>query len=219
MLTAAGVGILPGCGGSQVRAVSANASAPAARSAMKAASVDRPQDFTVTEVDGSIVGGEALRLVDAPADEVVSVLFRPDALWRLLPRVKDFKVLEETAESRLVAVTHAVGPISGGYTMRVAKESVPGGPSTFWFWVDPDRPRDVDSAWGFFRIIPYGADRTLLGYQVRIDLGSGLVRWLFLDRVHKAAMTIPDRALGMVNEHTRAVRAEKPQPDAPTRAK
>jgi hypothetical protein len=81
--------------------------------------------------------------------------------------------------------------------MRVRREST----KLVRFWVDKDRPRDLDDAWGYFRVEPTGDGATLLTYAAVMDIGSGITHMLFAEKVRKLAMGTPALVRQYVQDH------------------
>ncbi len=158
----------------------------------------RDFDYTVVVENGDLMGGDAVRMVHAPLADAIAVLEQPDALWNVMPRVASMTLIQGAGDDQLIEIRHSVGPIEGGYTMRIVWQRLDAREATVWFWVDTSRPRDLKFAWGTFRLIPFGPRDTLLAYQVRIELFPGIVKWLFSGRILRAALTVPDRARALI---------------------
>lgn len=176
----------------------------------QASSFDSPaileQDFH--EHDGEYVGGTVHLTIPAPARDVAAVLADPESYRWFLPRVLDLRKLGQEGPDQLVEVEHGTSIVRGRYTMRVRAESDARLKShLFRFWVDRRYPHAVDNAWGWFLLWPCGGDRTLLAYHIRIDLGPGVVRMLFEERIRKAALTAPQKLAALVNSRLEAARA------------
>jgi hypothetical protein len=68
-------------------------------------------------------------------------------------------------------------------------------------------PRDsVRDGWGFFRLEPHGAGRTLVAYGAAVDPG-GIVRTLFADRVRRRILGLPTGVKRYVERRAQAARA------------
>jgi carbon monoxide dehydrogenase subunit G len=160
-------------------------------------------DYTTMAEDGNLMGGDAVRVVRVPIEDAIAVLEQPDVLWILMPRVVSLTRIAGTDDDQVIDARHAVGPFEGGYAMRFIRRRA--GRSSFeaWFWVDPAYPADLDLAWGNLRLIPFGRDRTLLSYQVRIKLSPGLLKLLASGRIRRAALSIPDRAKALIEDRAR----------------
>ncbi|MBI5534700.1 MAG: hypothetical protein HY898_18385 [Deltaproteobacteria bacterium] len=171
---------------------------------------DAPLIYYEDEAKGThrYVGGTAYVLVDARPDEALALLDRTEALWQVLPRVLDLKELGTEGRDKLVELEQGTSILSGRYTVRLRTERYAGGKSSIRFWLDPSRPHALDDAYGSFDMEPYGDGKTLVTWKIRIDLGAGIARWLFEERIRRAAMTTPVRARGYVDEHVKKLRAQ-----------
>ncbi len=162
-----------------------------------------PVDDTTMVDDGSLMGGDAVRVVRVPIEDAIAVLGQADVLWILMPRVVSLTRIAGTDDDQTVEVRHGVGPFQGGYTMRFIRMRAVRSGFEAWFWVDPAHPADLDLAWGNLRLVPFGRDRTLLSYQVRIRLSPGLLDLLASGRIRRAALSIPDRAKALIEDRAR----------------
>ncbi len=142
--------------------------------------------------DRRYVGGLTYTVVDATAAELSSIFDDVNAYRRVLPRTKRARLVGVDHGDRLVELAHGNALVGAEYTIRVRR--MPGGREVR-FWLDPTRPHEIDDAWGFFRVEPFvtssGATRVLLTYGVLVDVGPGLVRELFEERVRAALLTVP----------------------------
>jgi hypothetical protein len=59
------------------------------------------------------------------------------------------------------------------------------------FWLDPGYAHDIEDVWGFFRVRPFGSNGTLLSVAVAVDLGPGLARAFFEERVQALILSAP----------------------------
>lgn len=150
--------------------------------------------------DRRYIGGLTYTVVDASAAEVAAVLDDVSAYRRVLPRTKHVRLLKQRGNERFVHVVQGNALVETSYTVRVRNEPSidPMHPESreIRFWLEPSLPHGIDDAWGFFRIQPFvapnGAPRVLLTYGVLVDVGPGLVRDLFEERVRAAMLTVPD---------------------------
>jgi len=165
------------------------------------------QDFA--EQEGKYVGGTVHLTLDAPVDEVASVLSDTESYRWFLPRVLELEQLGMDGPDALVRVEHGVSMVRGRYTMRVREESdARTGSHLFRFWVDRRYHHAVKDAWGWFLLWPCAEDKTLLAYHIRIDLGAGVVRMLFEERIRRAALTAPQKLAGLVSTRQQQARAQ-----------
>jgi hypothetical protein len=143
------------------------------------------------------VGGVAYALVDAHGEDVATLMANPDAWRRVLPRTRSVRWMGSIAGDRLIEVTHGTAVLQAGYTMRVRRSG-----RSIRFWMDPDYPHDIEDAWGFVRTEDAPDGRTLVVYGVLIDMGPGLMRDLFEEKVRDAALTVPQRMRGWLLERS-----------------
>lgn len=141
------------------------------------------------------VGGVTYSVFDAQADELVALLDDVNGWRRILPKTRGVRRVGSgsSAGDFLLEVTHGSAIVQVTYTLRVHREG-----NVVRFWMDPARPHDIEDAWGFFRSDPLDGGRTLVTYGILIDMGDGLLRNLFEDRVRSLALTVPDRVRGLL---------------------
>lgn len=177
----------------------------------QASAADAPavieQDFPGE--DGSYVGGTVHLALDAPVGDVARVLSDPESYRWFLPRVLELESLGQDGPDSLVEVEHGISMVRGRYTMRVRSEADPrSGSHLFRFWVDRRYEHAVRDAWGWFLLWPCGEDKTLLAYHIRIDLGPGIVRMLFQERIRRAALSAPQKLAALVSDRQRHEQAD-----------
>jgi hypothetical protein len=142
------------------------------------------------------VGGVTYTIVDAGAAEITAMFEDVDAYRRVLPRTKRARfVTVEPNGDRLVELVQGTALVEAEYTIRVRQDAPSGGRREVRFWLERTRPHEIDDAWGYFRIEPFigasGEQRVLLTYGVLVDIGPGLVRELFEERVRTALLSVP----------------------------
>jgi carbon monoxide dehydrogenase subunit G len=161
------------------------------------------------------LGGESTTDIDAPSYAIMDALCRPEAMWHVLPHVANVESLGEDGGEHVWRVTHRLGIFRGGYVLRVRPVWGDDGHQTLGFRVDKRFDRDVEDAWGQFRLEPIGLNRTRLHYRVRAVLLPGLIRWLFTQKIQWSLMVVPERVQGYVErqrggEFAPSVVLEKP---------
>jgi hypothetical protein len=161
----------------------------------KGATVTRAQ--ALEQGDRRYVGGVTYTVVDAKASELERVLADVSGWPRFLPKTRLARRVGTVAGDALVEVTHGSTLFQVSYTMRVHREG-----NLVRFWMEPSRPHDIEDAWGFFRMEPFESERTLVTYGVLIDMGAGLLRSFFENRVRELALTVPQRVRGLFLERT-----------------
>lgn len=145
------------------------------------------------------VGGITYTVVNASAAEVGSLIDNVESLRRVLPKTKRARVVGSIRGDQLVELAQGNALMEAEYTIRVRRER-----SEARFWLEPSRPHGIDDAWGFFRyeplLGPSGEERVLLTYGVLVDVGPGLVRELFEERVRAALLSVPQLVRRQVAE-------------------
>ena len=163
---------------------------------------------TITRSERRYVGGVAYTVVDATGAELDAMLVDPQTYLQVLPRTKSARIVGRDAGDVLVELRQGTWLMEGTYTIVVRRS----GPE-IRFWLDPRRPHDIEDAWGFFRIEPLAqvaprTPRSLLTYGVLVDLGPGVVRDLFEEKIRGLALAVPARVRDYVD---RSVRGHRPR--------
>jgi hypothetical protein len=149
------------------------------------------------------VGGVAYSIFDARSEELVELLDDVNGWRQFLPQVRSALQVGSSGGDSFVEVTHGSAIVHVSYTLRVHRDA-----NVVRFWMDAARPHDIEDAWGFFRADPLEGGRTLVTYGILIDMGDGLLRTLFEDRVRALALTVPDRVRGLLLERRTAAYEE-----------
>jgi hypothetical protein len=149
--------------------------------------------------DRRYVGGVTYAIIDGDADDVAGLLGDLDVWRRILPKTRSARRVGTAGDDALLELTHGSALVQATYTMRVRRQG-----RVVRFWLDPQRPHDIEDAWGFVRAQPLAGGRTLVTYGVLIDLGPGLLRDLFEDRVRELALSVPERMRDLVLERNAA---------------
>ena len=142
---------------------------------------------TLERGDQRYVGGVTYTVVDAAPDEVASLLDDVRGWRRFLPRTRDAERVGSAGADPLVELTHGSALVRVAYTLRVHRDG-----NVVRFWLDRSRPHDIEDAWGFFRAETMPSGQTLLTYGVLIDMGAGLMRDMFEERVLQLALAVPE---------------------------
>ena len=142
------------------------------------------------------VGGVTYTVVDAAPAEIGAMFDDVDAYRRVLPRTKRARFVGVEANGdRRVELVQGTSLVEATYTLRVRQDSRTGARREVRFWLEPNRPHEIDDAWGFFRMEPFtgpsGEQQVLLTYAILVDIGQGLVRELFEERVRAALLSVP----------------------------
>ncbi len=149
------------------------------------------REQTLERGDHRWVGGITYTVMDGSAAEVAAVIDNVESLRRVLPKTKRARVVGTTSDGdQLVELVQGNALMEAQYTIRVRRE-----PREARFWLDPTRPHGIDDAWGFFRYQPFitstGEARVLLTYGVMVDVGPGIVRDFFEERIRAALLSVP----------------------------
>lgn len=163
------------------------------------------REETLEQGDKRYVGGFTYTLVDAPASELWTLFEDVDAYRRVLPKTQKARLVGHDGDDQLIELVQGNAFVQAEYTIRVRKDPEK---RTVRFWLDPSRPHGIDDAWGFFRMQPFvtesGQPRLLLTYGILVDVGPGLVRELFEERVRAAMLSVPQNVRRYVVEARRA---------------
>lgn len=138
------------------------------------------------------IGGVAYTVVDATPGEIFSLMGDEAAFAQILPRVKSARRIDGNGDDQHVAITQGTSVVTASYVLHVRKYATE---STIRFWLDPSHPHAIDDAWGFVRATPIatagGETKTLVTYGALIDIGPGIVRAFYEERLRAAMLSVP----------------------------
>jgi hypothetical protein len=139
------------------------------------------------------IGGVTYTIVDASASETSGILEQVATFRHVLPRTKRVLLVSvEPNGDRLVELVQGTALMEAAYTLRVRNYP---GRREVRFWLETTRPHEIDDAFGYFRVEPFtgssGEQRALLTYAILVDIGPGIVRELFEERVRAALLSVP----------------------------
>jgi hypothetical protein len=139
------------------------------------------------------IGGVSYTVVSASVDELTSLLGDMAAYRQVLPHARDARVVGHAGVDRLVEITQGNALVEAAYTLRMRTDN---DGQRVRFWLDRGRPHGIEDAWGFFRVEPLadgpdGGPRVLMTYGILVDLGPGLVRELFEERIRASILSVP----------------------------
>jgi hypothetical protein len=156
------------------------------------------REQTVNSGDRRYVGGVTYTIMRTGAAELSTMLEDVDAYRRVLPFTKRARLVGQDAKTgdRLVELVQGTALVEAEYTIRVRQEpSSSANQREVRFWLEPSRPHEIDDAWGYFRIEPFnapsGEQQVLLTYAILVDVGPGIVRDLFEERIRMALLSVP----------------------------
>ena len=106
---------------------------------------------------------------------------------------------------RFVELHQGNAVLETSYTIRLRADEAT---RTVRFWLDPSKPHGIADAWGFFRVEPLpelvpGTPRVLLTYGALVDVGPGIVRELFEERLRAIMLTVPQLVRSYALAHLR----------------
>jgi hypothetical protein len=137
--------------------------------------------------DGRYVGGVSYQVVAARPELVLAALSDvknwPDAL----PRTKSARLLDATGGLPRVELVQGGSFVDARYTVLIERTET----DTLRFWLDPTRPHDIRDVWGFFRVQPLPGGRSLVTVGAALDLGDGIARMLFEDKIESLVLGAP----------------------------
>ena len=140
--------------------------------------------------DYRYVGGVAYSILDGQPDELTALLDDVETYRAVLPRTISARVVGTVGGDALVELHQGTSMFEVAYTIRVRKDPAHG---AVRFWLDRSRAHGIDDAWGFFRLAPLGDGRVLLTFGALVDVGEGMLRLFFEERVRAAMMSVPSR--------------------------
>jgi hypothetical protein len=144
------------------------------------------------------VGGTTYTIIEASKPELDALFVDMNAYRQLLPHTKEARLIGVNDNDIFVELRQGNSLLQTSYTLRVRREvegSQAAG-SVYRFWLDRSKPHGIEDAWGYFRLEslpdgPNGAPRVLLTYGILVDVGPGIVRDLFEERLRQLALTVP----------------------------
>lgn len=153
------------------------------------------REQTVENDDHRLVGGVTYTVVEATPEELGATFVDVDAYEKLLPRTKSATKVKGPggADGTFIELSQGNGIVTASYTIQVRRYPRE---NTVRFWLEPSFPHAIDDAWGYFRTeaLPPSADgtpRTLLTYAILVDVGAGLVRTFYEEKLRAAMLTVP----------------------------
>lgn len=139
------------------------------------------------------VGGVTYSILKTTPEELFALLEKVDAYVQVLPRTKYAEKVWGPAPDLFVELHQGNALIDAAYTVRIRKEPEK---KRVRFWLEPSRPHAIDDAWGFFRYEPLAAEggepRLLLTYGALVDVGTGILRSLYEERLRQAMLGVPE---------------------------
>lgn len=148
--------------------------------------VERP--LTLERSASRYVGGVAYQLVRASPEEVLATLQSIESLPRALPRTKRAKLVAAEGRYAQVELVQGTSMVDATYTVHLMRDAER---DELRFWLDRARPHDIADVWGYFRVRRFDRDRSLITVAVALDVGPGLVRMFFEQRIQRLILATP----------------------------
>jgi hypothetical protein len=154
--------------------------------------VSRP--LTFDEAGGHYVGGVSYQVVDARPEAVLAALIDVTNWPEALPNTLSAKAVASSDGLSRVELEQGSSLVSARYS--VVLERLDAG--TIRFWMDEKRPHDIRDVWGFFRVTALPNGRSLITVGAALDLGDGIARALFEDKIARLVLRAPAQIRGFV---------------------
>jgi hypothetical protein len=181
---------------------------------------ERIEQFVELERQGKrYVGGVAYALVRAEPRQVFEVLNQLDTLSEVLPRTRNTRIIDRSGNRVRVELEQGNSMVSTTFTVFFQLEPPEDryDPRVVRFWLDPSQPHSIDDAWGFFRATRYDEQNSLVSVGALVNLGPGVIRMLFEERIQRSILRMPNRIRDTV-ERTYGGAARSSQPVSATSA-
>jgi hypothetical protein len=120
----------------------------------------------------------------------------------MLPRTKRATLVDVQGSVARVELVQGNAVVESAYTVHLARTA----PGEVRFRLDPSRPHGIKDVWGYFRARPFGKNKTLVTVAVALDVGPGLVRLLFEDKIQRLALETPRHIRDYIEPRALALR-------------
>lgn len=166
--------------------------------------LERGEQVTYAQIEDiqgrHYVGGVAYMMIDATPQEFFQVLEDTNAWEAVLPKTKYATRVAEGKNEERVELHQGNALVDATYTLHLVREP---DDHRVRFWLDLSRPHTIEDAWGFFRYDvvskPGEPSRLLVSYGALVDVGPGILRELYENRLHIAMLTVPERLRAYVD--------------------
>jgi hypothetical protein len=141
------------------------------------------------------VGGVSYAVVRAEPHQVFEVLNHLHSLADVLPQTRSSRIIDRSGNRVRVELEQGNSVVSTTFTVFFELEppAGPDDPHVVRFWLDPSQPHSIEDAWGFFRATRYDARHSLVSVGALVNLGPGVIRMLFEQRIQRAILRMPKR--------------------------
>jgi hypothetical protein len=157
---------------------------------------------------GDYFGGVAYAAIDAPVADVMDVLLDPSSWTSILPLTLEARVTGRPGGDYQVYFKQGGRLGTASYTLFARRESL----GLVRFWLDPSEPHDIGDCWGYFRVLPWGKNASLLTYAALLHLDAGLVKLLFTETIRRYALSTPGLVRAYVNRRRSLAADAEPGP-------
>jgi hypothetical protein len=154
--------------------------------------VSRPLRFQ--QDGGRYVGGVSYQVVDARPELVLAALSDVANWPRALPKTKSARLVDSKNGLSRVEVVQGSSLVDARYAVVLERADA----ETIRFWLDPSRPHDIRDVWGYFRVQAFPGGRSLITVGAALDLGDGLARALFEDKIVRMMLHAPRKIRAFV---------------------
>jgi hypothetical protein len=128
----------------------------------------------------------------------------------VLPSTRNTRIIDRSGNRVRVELEQGNSVVSTTFTVFFELEPPDSllDPRVVRFWLDPSKPHSVDDLWGFFRATRYDAEHSLVAVGALVDLGPGVIRMLFEERVQRSILRMPNRIRDTVERNSGARSAQ-----------
>ncbi len=135
-----------------------------------------------------LFGGASWQVVDRPVEQVWAALLDVAHYRKMLPQVRAARLVAQDGNARIVRIEHGSSWIHVGYHVQMTPRPEH---HEMLFRLDPSRPSDLEAAWGFIRLTPWGHGRTLVSFGAMADIGGGLISGALRPLIHEWMLKVP----------------------------
>lgn len=154
--------------------------------------VSRPLRFE--HEGGRYVGGVSYQVVDARPELVLAALSDVANWPHALPKTKSARLVDSVDGLARVELVQGSHLVDARYAVVLERADA----ETIRFWLDPSLPHDIRDVWGFFRVQEFPGGRSLITVGAALDLGDGLARALFEDKIARMMLRAPSKIRAFV---------------------
>jgi ribosome-associated toxin RatA of RatAB toxin-antitoxin module len=156
----------------------------------------RVEQFVSLDKSGQrYVGGVSYTLVRAEPRQVFDVLNELSTLSLVLPKTRNTRIVDRSGNRVRVELEQGTSVVSTTFTVFFELQPPDGrfDPRVVRFWLDPSQPHSIDDVWGFLRATRYDEQYCLISVGALVNLGPGVIRMLFEDRIQRSILRTPNR--------------------------